>query len=312
MAGISQKISPSEVLPLVARNASVLGYHEATGSKGEPTEYLLLLKNYIEQSRDLVRLAGSEEVIHASDCDNSKLLLTVLGYKVRGGCGSSAVLETDNPDRAFLTIDSGFPLADLEETLRGGKPFSYAYPSAHVPMMFAPSEWATLDKNKPAKPDVSFLDTLLRDPLLDRLYWSFSRIDSETAESLRQSPGLDRLLPYAPVLDFYGSHISIRSGAVLVPGGPPAESSWKDLVGASPRSPGDFVIKLLARDDGWLAVYFDSLSRASQAKQAYFTDSGRLGKFYAEVRGRDLATVPAKPVLRPDPGILIPGHPASV
>jgi hypothetical protein len=57
------------------------------------------------------------------------------------------------------------------------------------------------------------------------------------------------------VLDFYGSHLCIRAGRVIVPGGIGAESAWKDLVGASPASPAAFVQKLLARDKGWLGLF---------------------------------------------------------
>jgi hypothetical protein len=50
-------------------------------------------------------------------------LLRILGYRMRGGCGSEVVLETVNAARAFLTTDSGFPLAELEQALRTDKPF---------------------------------------------------------------------------------------------------------------------------------------------------------------------------------------------
>jgi len=43
MAGISQKISTEEVLPLLARNVAVEGYQGRKDSKGRPTEFLLLL-----------------------------------------------------------------------------------------------------------------------------------------------------------------------------------------------------------------------------------------------------------------------------
>ena len=51
----------------------------------------------------------------------------MLGYRMRGGCGSEVVLETVNAARAFITTDSGFPLAELEQALRTDKPFSYDY-----------------------------------------------------------------------------------------------------------------------------------------------------------------------------------------
>ena len=64
-----------------------------------------------------------------------------------------------------------------------------------------------------------------------------ARMDAETQVALRQSPGLKKLLPYAAVLDFYGSHLRIHNGRVIVPGGARAEAGWRELVGAGPDSP---------------------------------------------------------------------------
>ena len=69
----------------------------------------------------------SEGVIRVSTCNEGKPLLAILGYRLREACGPKSAVETSDPDRAFLTIDSGFPLADLEETMRGGKAFIYPY-----------------------------------------------------------------------------------------------------------------------------------------------------------------------------------------
>ena len=52
-------------------------------------------------------------------------LLRILGFRMRGGCGSEVVLETVNATRAFLTTDSGFPLPALEQALRTNRPFIY-------------------------------------------------------------------------------------------------------------------------------------------------------------------------------------------
>ena len=108
------------------------------------------------------------------------------------------------------------------------------------------------------------MDQLVSDPAVARLYWALAKNDVETRLTLQRSPGLRKLLPVAAALDFYGSQICIRSGRVIVPGGATAEPTWKELVGASPESPGDFVPRLLAKDNGWLAAYFDVLSRVNQ------------------------------------------------
>src|SRR4029077_19924222 len=120
-----------------------------------------------------------------------------------------------------------------------------------------------------------------------RLYWGLGRTDAQTRAAMARSPGLAKLLPFAAGLDFYGSQIRVRSGHVIVPGGPSAESGWTDLVGASPDSPGEFIPRLLAKDKGWLAAYFDALSRVNQTQQAHFTDAHRLKRCYESFRAPD-------------------------
>ncbi len=301
MAAISQKVSPEEVLPLLARNVVVNGFQ---GGGGKPTEFLILLNWYTDQARELMALAGPEGVIHASNCIDAKPLMAILGYRLKISCGPNAALETTNADRAFLTIDSGFPLSELEETLRGGKPFAYPFTSTRVPVLFAANDWIAAEKggNNPRK---EVMDSLLRDPGMARLYWAMSRMDVETRNALWQSQGLKKLAPVAAVLDFYGSHISIRAGKVMVPGGAPAESAWKDLVGVSPASPSEFITRLLAKDDGWLAAYFDALARVSQKQQPYFTESRRLHNLYEALRGKDLSPSPTRHSFRPDQGLFL-------
>ena len=171
-----------------------------------------------------------------------------------------------------------------------------------MPLLFTAAEWAqSADPN--AQADV--LDLLLDDPMLARLYWAVARMDTETNSNLRQFAGIPKLLPFASVLDFYGSHISIRNGRIVVPGGPSAEAAWKELAEASPDSPKDFVARLLAKDEGWLAAYFDTLSRLTPAQQVYFTDAHRLPRFYDALRGKDTSPAPSRPVFRPDPDLLL-------
>ncbi len=296
MAAISQKVSPEEVLPLLARNVYVTGYQN-----GKPTQFLILLNWYMDQARELEAMAGPQHVIHIGSCEQATPLLVILGYRLREACGPNAALETADANRAFLTIDSGFPLAELEETLRGGKPFEVPFFPTNLPVMFKANDWVLNQKNA----NRGVVDSLLRDPTMARLYWAMSRIDNETAQYLWQSLGPKRLEPNAAALDFFGSHISVRSGLVLVPGGKASESAWKDLVGASPSSPADFVSRLLAKDDGWLAAYFDALSRVGRTQQAYFADSRRLQRFYNALRGDDISPSPVRHSFRPDQGLFL-------
>ena len=303
MAGISQKVSREEVLPLLARNIYVQGYI-GWRDGGRPTEFLILLTRYVNQAKELGAMAGPEGTIQIANCANAGHLLRVLGYRLRSACGQpNASLMTADAERAFLTTDSGFPLPALEDALRQDKPFSYKFPQTQVPLLFTEKDWKDLVKNR--RESDTLIELFLRHPLLARLYWAVSRTDAETATALVESVGLRKLLPVAADLDFYGSHISIRSGRVEVPGGAEAEPAWKELVGASPQSPAEFVPKLLAKDNGWLAAYFDSLARVNQTQQAHFVTGQRLRQFYVAFRGSDSSSDAARPAFRLAPGLLL-------
>ena len=306
IAAISQKVPPEEVMPFLARNIFLLGY-ESKGSKVQPTEFLILLRRYVQQARELATLARTDGVIHVSNCEDGKQLLDILGYRPAPSCGGSGTfLETADPRRAFLTIDSGFPLPELERTLQGGSPFSYPFPNSQVPIFLAERDWTAVSEEGGKDEDRgALLDALLHDLALARLYDAWARIDSETQFALAQSPGLRKLAPYAASLDFYGSYVRIRSGRVLVPGGPVAESEWKDLVGVSPQSPGEFVLRLIAKDNGWLAAYFDSLSRVPPEQQTHFVEPPRLRRCYEALRGKTNSPSAVVSVFRPDPVLLL-------
>jgi len=304
MAGISQKVSPEEVFPLLSYNVFERGYEGWQDSR-RPVEFLLLLERYVHLARELSAIAGPDEVIRISNCDQGKELLHTLGYRLREQCGDPrAAAVTADPDRAFLTIDSGFPLLDLEEALQKNQPFTYSFPASRVPIILTEAEWraASGEKLNPGDP---LLDLILHDPSLARLYWALSRMDDQTRQDLVRSAGLRSLLPFGPVLDFYGGQICIRSESVTVPGGAKAEAAWQELVGASPQAPGEFAFRLISKDMGWLAAYFDALSRISATQQAQFTSGQRLRKDYEAFRTPHTETDAARQAFRPAPGLLL-------
>src|SRR5256886_1063928 len=298
MAGISQKVSPEEVMPLLARNVFVLGY-EGRWPKGRPSEFLILLTRYVQQARELAALAGPGGAIHVSTCDEAKPLLKILGYRTRADCGQrSTFLETADPQRAFLTIDSGFPLPDLEKSLQEGRAFTYSFSMSYVPAPPVGMDW-TKEGQK-----VDAVDLLLRDPELARFYWALARMDAETLSVLQQSHMLKKMVPLAAALDFFGINFCIDSGRVVVPGGSAAGLAWKELVGASPDSPGDFIPKLFAKDTGWLAAYFDDLSSVPPSQQAHFAEPGRLRHLYEVFHGKDSSDA-GRGVFRRDAGLFL-------
>ena len=277
MAGISQDVPPEDVVTTLARNASLYGYQ-----RGKETEFLVLLDRYLHMARELQSLSDASGNVHITGCDDATRLIQVLGYKLETACGrKDTSLMTADAERAFLTIDSGFPLSSLEAALQKNEPFSYTMSPTRVPILYKQKDWVAVSTWE-KKSGGDLLDALLHDQNLDRLYGALARYDQETRAALGRSPGLKRMMPLAAAFDLFGGAISIRSGRVVVPAG--NEKGWEELVEASPRSPGEFVARLFSRDNGWLAAYFDVLSRLNQTQQAHVAEGTRLTRLYNAYR----------------------------
>ena len=305
MAALSPDLPREEILPALARNVVTNGYQAANSNEGlEPTEYLKLVVRYLSQARELSKIAGESKKIRVEQCESPVTadLLRALGYRMRGGCGAEVVLETINASRAFLTIDSGFPLAELEQALRANRPFEYDFKATQVPVLYGPDYWLGAKE----KQQGTFIDQYLSDPQLCRLYLGMSKVDREVAAKLKAAIPVTRLKAFSHVLDFFGGMYTIQDGRAVVPGGAKAEAMWTELTGGtSPADPAAFFDKLNSKDDGWLASFYDSLMRVSGPAQDYLTQAGRLKRFYGAVTGKVTSPGPARPVFRANTDLLL-------
>jgi len=305
MAAISPDSKPRDILPALAHNVITNGYEASHGNEAlEQTEYLKLVHRYLSQAHELDKLAGDGKMIEVKTCDAANVadLLRVLGFRMRGGCGSEVVLETVNAARAFLTTDSGFPINRLEEALRTNQPFQYDYRPSQVPVLFGSDYWlAGLKETEP----VGFIESFIADPAMCRLYLGFSKLDAETAEALRKADTYPHLKAYAHVLDFFGGMFQVRDGKAVVPGGQRSAAAWGELVGASPDHGGEFFNKLIEKDDGWLCALYDAVARIEGPVQVYLTDPVRMKRFYTAVRGRITSPGPARPVFRSNTDMML-------
>jgi hypothetical protein len=304
MAALSPDLNPDDLLSALARNVVTNGYQAANSNEAlEQTEYLKLVVRYLSQARELDRIAGEKKIIEIQTCDSTQTadLLRVIGYRMRGGCGSDVVLETVNASRAFLTIDSGFPLAGLEQALRTNRPFTLDYHPSKIPVLYSADYW----QNAKDKSDGPFIDYFISDPSVCRLYVAMSKLDPDTADALREAIPAARLKIYSHVLDFFGGMFEIRNGKAVVPGGARSEKAWSDLAGASVDKGAAFFEKLLVRDDGWLASYYDALARINGPVRDYLADPERLKRFYTAIRGRVTSPGPARPVFRANTDMLL-------
>src|SRR5437016_11406050 len=163
MAAIASDINPDDILSALARNVVTNGYQASHSNEAlEQTEYLKLVHRYLTQARELEKLAGEQRVIKVEACESPAAadLIRVLGFRMRGGCGSEVVLETVNAARAFLTTDSGFPVAELEQALRTNRPFTLDYHPTKLPVLYGAEYWQSAKD----KTQGEFIDYFIGDP----------------------------------------------------------------------------------------------------------------------------------------------------
>ncbi len=304
MAALSPDLPAEDILPALARNVVTNGYQASNSQEAlEQTEYLKLVFRYLVQARELEKLAGESKTLQIDQCDSPKTaeLLKILGYRMRGSCGGDVTVETVNASRAFLTIDSGFPLAELEQALRTNRAFTLDYKPTQVPVVYGPEYWLSIEKKEKGE----FIDVFMGDPLLCRLYLGFAKLDDVTSAELKKAVPIQRLRAFAHVMDFFGGMMTIRNGKVPVPGGEKSEAVWTELIGAQPAQGAQFLDKLIAKDDGWVASYFDSLARIEGPVQAYLTEPERMKRFYSALRGKVTSPGPARPVFRSNTDLML-------
>lgn len=303
MAALSPDLAPEDLLPALARNIVTNGYQASSSNEAlDQTEYLRLVLRYVGQARELTALAGSGRKIIVPTCDSDQTanLLKALGYRMRGSCGGDVVLETVNPSRAFLTVDSGFPLSRLEQDLRANRKFEYDYAPTTIPVLYGPEYWMSNSNTRANR--VDFIDVFLNDPALCRLYLGLTKLDNVTAEALRRRISPSELKLYAPVLDFFGSMFQIQNGVAFAPG---PEKTWADLAGVSPSQGAAFYQKVLETDDGWLGSYFDALARLDSPAANYLRQPERMKRFYYALRSKITTPGPARPVFRSSTDLLL-------
>lgn len=307
MAALAPDVSPELLMSALARNVSLSGFR-SSGSDGgmQETEYLRLVFRYLQQAEDLTKLAGSGHLLKINACESGETgeLLKILGYRMRGGCGGDLVLETVNPTKAFITVDSGFPLADLEQSLRTNRPFEYDMTPTSVPLLYGREYWSLEDPKKEKSPIQMFLS----DPALCRLYLSLAKLETNTAEIIRKDIEFEKLRAFSHVIDFYGAMFHVENGRVVTPGGAKAQAMWQKLVGAPATKPSEFFLKLISTDDGWLACYYDALYRIEGPVRDYLTEPARMERFYEALRGKITSPGPARPVFRANTDMLIFTH----
>ena len=186
---------------------------------------------------------------------------------MRGGCGSEVVLETVNASRAFLTIDSGFPLADLEQALRTNRPFKLRLSSHQVPVLYRPRVLASA-QGKSSRANSSIPSSAIR-----RCAGCTSAFEagSRNRRGDRKTIPAQPIKVFAHVLDFFGGMFesaTAKPWSRAAPASARPGPTWR----ASPGQGRGVLREADGKDDGWLASLLRCAGAHHGPVQDYLTD----------------------------------------
>ncbi len=242
---------------------------------GEPSEGKVQVR---------ISLGTEQADAHAAD------VLKLLGWRARrAGEGWTVEYGDEEADvtRHPIAVALGIDAVEMKETLEAGRPFLFEILSEEAPLMGG-NAWLDLLQERRSIAG-GLAEAFCRDLRLAKTYAGLSRAGMDAAGALVSAFGLRRLAElHSGDLYRYGRRFRIQGGTVPVPGGPPAESVWAELAGASPGKPADFFHGLLTRDQGMPAEFFLAVSEAGEEPARYLTATAeRARAFYkAHVRGR--------------------------
>ena len=269
--------SPADVLPALARNVVTNGYQASHNNECARTDR-------ISEARPPLPLAGartgkagrrSGKVIKIDNCESPAAgeLLRILGFRMRGGCGSRSGAR--NRQRAARLPHHRFRLPASTTWNRRCAPI------ARSPTTFTPTSvpvhvrTRVLDAARRIRKAPTSSRPSSPIPRICRLYLGFSKLDPETAEAMRKAVSVHAPQGLSARAGFLRRHVRNPRRQGRHPGRParrrrlgPNSPAPRPIKGAA------FFDKLMAKDDGWLASLYDALARIHGPVQDYLTDPG--------------------------------------
>ncbi len=179
----------------------------------------------------------------------------------------------DQQRREWL-LAAGVDVATLEATLNGGGSVTLDLAGDEVPLPLPEGVWRSL----PVRPDASgrAAETLVAAILGDRkaslLYYGLTSMDEQTRAYLAATPALIGEIyesGRAGTLALYGRSLHVSDGRVITPGPPAASALWEALADERVTRPDRFLVEVLGRDEGRLALLYDAVAHMDAPGQAF-------------------------------------------
>ncbi len=184
-------------------------------------------------------------------------------------------LKADQGDRQKRRradlASAGLDVDALVAAANGGAPLAISLDTGTVPLPLSPETWTSVLR-APEKLTGSLLTGLLGDRGAALVYRGLVGTDAATREYLERNPELLKQIiesDRAAVLAAMGQGIRVTGGRVAVPGGAAAEPLWQALAGESPGRPDRFILTLLEKDRGGLALLYAAVQAFDPPHQAF-------------------------------------------
>jgi hypothetical protein len=189
--------------------------------------------------------------------------------------GSVYRLQAEQGDRQKRRradlASAGLDVDALVAAANAGAPIAITLETGTVPLPLSPETWTSVLR-VPEKLTGSLLTGLLGDRGGAFVYHGLLGLDAATREFFERSPQLLRQIiesDRAAVLAAIGQGIRVAGGRVVVPGGAAAEPLWQELAGESPSRPDRFILTLLEKDGGRLALLYAAVYALDGPHQAF-------------------------------------------
>jgi hypothetical protein len=135
-----------------------------------------------------------------------------------------------------------------------------------VPLPLAPEVWqrSVLERSVPEE---RIAGAILSDRAAALLYVGLAALDEPTRSYFVAHQGMLRDIHrrYPGVFAAFGRSLRIENDRMMVPGGADAVRLWEALVGEKTTNPQRFILRLLAKDLGRLAFFYDTIAQLDDA-----------------------------------------------
>lgn len=310
-AGLPPSLPAARVLPTLARRNTSMP--AGTSETLQASQYMAWLGELqsraraVGSGRDLVFRQGARR-----DRNAVGDILEWLGFRLVTRDGAFTISEREGPEhlkRQAFAACVGVSSDVLAAALRHQQPTPLWPDDEMAPSPVSASVWLSLPAF--AQRDANGLfSALIDDRRALLMYHGFMGLDDETLARVVSDRQLlrtlyeDRAAPFAA----FSHALRIRGGAMAVPGGEAQRSRWAALADRDPARAGDFISRLLGRDDGALADFFSTLSALPERTQTAVVASSEFGRLYDVFRSASSQwKMQDNPFSRPelDPGFVL-------